>query len=120
MRTTVKKSQVLAAIDAVNEKYGYKLQIRNNDKQLSTNHYQFTLRSEKSGIPGSCYSATGRRQVSASWHAHGYFFDELFKINPEAIVWSKNNKITINQNNWEDFNVGSFVPPVYASKLSIL
>lgn len=119
MKTTAKKSQVLAAIDAVNEKYGYKLQIR-NDKQISTNRLQFTLRSEKSGIPGSCYSASGRRTVSASWHAHGFFFDELFKINPEAIVWSRGDKITIDQNNWEDFNVGSAYSPAYASDLSIL
>lgn len=118
MKTTASKSEVLMAIAAVNENNGYKIQIR-NDKQVSENRFQFTLRSEKSGIAGSCYAYSGRRTVNASWYAHGYFFDELFKINPEAIVWSRNNKITIDEGNWEDYNVGSIMNPAYASELSI-
>lgn len=119
MKTTASKLQVEMAIDAVNEKYGYKLQMR-NDKQISKNRFQFTLRSEKSGIPGSCYTHSGRRTVNASWFAHGYFFEELFKIDPDVVVWSRNNMITVDRGNWEDYNVGSIFSPVYASEQSIL
>ena len=52
----------------------------------------------------------------ACWHVHGEFFDALFSINPEAIIYSRGEKITIEEGNWIDFNVGSLMYPVDASE----
>jgi hypothetical protein len=44
----------------------------------------------------------------ACWHVHGYFFEELFKINPKAKVYSGGKKITVDEGNWEDWVISSF------------
>lgn len=119
MKTNADKQTVLAAIKAVNENHGYKLEI-SNDRQLSKNRYQFTIQSESSGISGSRYSASGRKLKSASWHAHGFLFDEIFRLDPNAVIYSLGKEITKDRGNWEDKNVGSYFYPCSFSELSIL
>lgn len=118
MKTNATQQQVEQAIRNVNEKFGYKLEI-NNSKMLSRNVLQFTIRSEKSGIPGSRHSYSGRKLVSASWHAHGYVMDEIFKLNPDCYISAMGKKLTKGFR-WEDSNVGSIMNPVYFSELSIM
>ena len=118
MKTTAKKQTVIDAIQSVNIKHGYKLTI-NNESQ-SGKWYSFTIRSEKSGIPGSIMSLSGGKSISASWHSHGYLFDEIFNIDSNAVIISRRNKITVNGGNWID--IKEFVYPcwTYMSERSIL
>ena len=85
MKTTATKSQVQQAIDNVNKKHGYKIEFNRADQ--SGKWFNFTIKS-KSGIPGARISHSGRNLASASWHAHGYLFDELLEINPDAVIHS--------------------------------
>lgn len=107
------------ALDRVNKEQGYQL-IFNRYPEKKGNFYNFTIRSKKSGIAGSRTGFTGRKLISASWHAHGYFFDEVLKMNNEAIIWSGKNKITSESGNWIDWNIGSLMYPMSYSETSIL
>jgi hypothetical protein len=50
------------------------------------------------------------------WHVHGHFFRALFLISPAAEIVSRGNRITMSSGNWQDYNVGSMIAPVYASE----
>lgn len=52
----------------------------------------------------------------ACWHVHGYFFEELFKINPETKIYSLGKKITKESGNWEDICVSEY-QGIYKSEL---
>lgn len=124
MKTTASKSQVQAAIDIVNSDYGYKLRIK-DDRQLSKNYYQFTITSD-SKIPGARMAASGRNLAAASWHAHGYLFDQLLHINPQAVIKTAFAEVYVGDGcrgivgNWQDVQVGSMFAPAMMSELSIL
>lgn len=118
MKTTATRQTVVEAINRVNEQQGYKIRLERDD--YKGKWYNFTIRSEKSGIPGSRYSHSGRRTNAASWHAHGYIFDQIFKIEPDAVIKSAGREITKDYGNWEDWNVGSMMQPVFYSETSIL
>jgi len=66
---------------------------------------------------GSRIGLSGRRLKNACWHAHGKFFESLFKVNPDAIVLALNRKITATEGNWKDIKVGSLINPYYLSEL---
>ncbi len=111
--------QLNLALKTVNDTHDYKL-IYNREPEKSGRFLNFTIRSEKSRIAGASISHSGRNSVAASWHAHGYLFDEIFNIDPDAIIKSRNNTITKDDGNWVDFNIGSMMCPMYASEGSIL
>lgn len=106
MKTTASRFEVIRAINAVNEKYGY--QLRLNTDVYKQGKYSFTLNSP-SGVPGALTAANGRNIPKASWHAHGYVFDEIFKINPDAVIWSAGRKMTKNEGNWQDWRYTSWI-----------
>lgn len=72
---------------------------------------------------GKCIQKT-RRSPNACWHVHGYFFEMLFKVNPEAKVKSgsmihegiNRGWITKDYGNWIDTNIGSQMFPLYFSE----
>lgn len=81
---------------------------------------RFTLRVKDSSGPGHRIGRhSARRMVSACWHVHGHFFEELFKVAPDAVVYSGGNGQTITKDggNWVDWNAGSILSPVPASCL---
>lgn len=53
---------------------------------------------------------------AACWHAHGVLFDALLKIVPDVIIESRRNKITKSGGNWQDFDAGSMLAPVFQSE----
>ena len=115
MKTTAKREEVLQAIKLVNEKHGYKIELKRDDQ--TGKWFNFTLKT-KSGIPGARTSWNGRNLPCASWHAHGYLFDEIFRINPKAIIESNRDKQIAFH--WNDRNIGSLMHPIYMSETSIL
>ena len=117
MKTTATKEQVLQAVSIVNNREGYQISLNRADQ--SGKWFNFTLKSP-SKVAGARISATGRNLPKASWHAHGYIFEEIFELNPDAVIWSGGNKIDANEGNWQDRNVGSIYRPCYFSETSIL
>lgn len=117
MKTTANRITVIKAIDKVNEKYGYQIEL--NRDEHKGKWYHFTIKS-KSGIPGARTSWTGRNLPCASWHAHGYVFDAIFEIEPDAVIYSLSDKITKESGNWRDKNIGSVMSPMLFSETSII
>ena len=113
MKTTATKEQVLQAIEIVNNREGYQISLNRADQ--TGKWFNFTIKSP-SKVAGARISYTGRNLPRASWHAHGYIFEEIFALNPDAIIWSSGNKIDINKGNLEDRNVGSIYRPCYFSE----
>jgi hypothetical protein len=80
------------------------------------NGIQFTLRVKDSKGPGHAIGYHhARRLTFACWHVHGYFFEALFEVNPNVVVYSRGKKITKDGGNWEDWNAGSEIYPLYMS-----
>jgi hypothetical protein len=110
-RKTTKRS-LEAALQVINEKY-YK---GNITLDAGDKTFRLGVKSSKGlgarlGMPPQY-----RRIKSACFHAHGFFFDELFKIEPEAIIWSLGKKIDRFLGNWEDINIGSIANPYFFSE----
>lgn len=112
------KGDLVRALAHINDKYAGNVEFNRLDNK------NFTLRVKDSEGPGHRlhlhYNLDGlysqRRSTSACWHVHGDFFDELFQINPEAMIYSAGRKITESAGNWEDWNIGSKMFPVYFSE----
>jgi len=83
----------------------------------------FTLRVKDSSGSGARVSNSGRKMISACWHCHGDFFDELLKQNPKSEILSLGNKRIYKDSdgatigNWEDISCGSQMYPSYMSEL---
>ena len=106
------------ALEEVSKKYGGNVQWNRSPEQKDKRgmSWQFTLRVRNSRGPGAAISSSGRHSTSACWHVHGDFFDELFNINPRAIVDARGRRITKDYGNWEDFIIGSVMQPMMASE----
>ncbi len=117
MKTTATIKELRKALLKTNKKHGYKLGFERIE-QFTKNKVLFTLKSP-SKIKGARVSHSGRNLPKASWHAHGNFFDMLFEINPNAIVTTGQKKITINEGNWQDIQIGSIMFPKLMSSTSI-
>lgn len=117
--------QLEQALVAVNEDYGYRLGF-NREPEFKGKQLHFTIQSKKSGIPGARMSATGRNMKSASWHAHGYLFERILSIAPNAVIQTAHSKIYIDKvsgefiGNWIDSDIGSMMSPCWFSATSIL
>lgn len=103
------------ALWRVNEKYDSNIRFRYL-KQISVGRYQFTLTVKDSRQPGARRSHSGRRLASACWHVHRDFFDALCDLQPNAVITAGKKKITKDAGNWEDWNIGSMMQPMYYSE----
>lgn len=117
MTTTATMQQLHQAMEILNKRYPSVA--FENIQQVNSKRVRFTLKA-KTGEPGSKRSWTGRRLPKASWHAHGYFFEALFEVAPDAVISSWGMTITAAGGNWQDYNIGSIMNPMYASECSIL
>jgi hypothetical protein len=102
------------ALSRVNLKYGNNI-VWNRKPEPIGRRFRCTLRVISSRGPGHRIGFTGRHLISACWHVHGDFFDALFDINPNIVIVSRGKEIT-RATNWEDYNVGSLLYPMYASE----
>jgi hypothetical protein len=62
------------------------------------------------------FGGNDRHVKAACWHVHGDFFEALFELEPNAIVSSAGKKVTNDEGNWQDWNVGSQMYPVQFSE----
>ena len=115
----VTTEQLTKALENVNKEQGYNLEF-NRYPEKSGNFLNFTIKSKQSGVPGARVSHSGRNLISASWHAHGYLFDEILEIQPDAIIKTVGSTVDSNGGNWKDWNCGSQFSPCFMSETSIL
>ena len=110
-----------SALRVVNKKYNGNIRF----KRLEPNGrgVNFTLTVNSSREPGHRrgfhrYDGKDPRRIAAAcWHVHGDFFDSLFEIAPNAIVRSGRDKVITNRGgNWQDWNIGSQMYPLYFSE----
>jgi hypothetical protein len=116
MKTNATIDQLKKAMELLNKVYpsvSFK-----EMEQISKNRVRFTLKA-KSKEPGARVSHSGRNLPSASWHAHGEFFDILMGIDSNLFILSNGQRIDINGGNWQDKNIGSLYSPCYFSETSI-
>jgi hypothetical protein len=107
--------QMDAAMARLNKQFHNNVEFRRLDVQ--GNKIIFTLKVKNSKGDGGAKSFRGRRTGAACWHCTGYLFVELFKINPNAKVYSsRTGWITADRGNFQDFNVGSIMEPMMASE----
>jgi hypothetical protein len=106
------------ALDIVNAKYDGNVTFKSIDGN------RFTLKVKDFKGPGhrlhTQYGFDGfigqKRSSHACWHVHGDFFDALFTVNPDAVIRAGAKKITKDAGNWEDWNIGSQMAPIYYSE----
>ena len=116
MITNATIDQLRQAMEAVNKLYDGNV-IFNRQPEPVGSRLRFTLRVKDSKGPGARRSHQGRRMSSACWHVHGHFFEELFKVNPEAYVVAGGCKrISKDGGNWQDRNIGSRMFPMFFSE----
>ena len=101
-----------AALAIVNGKYAGNITWNRFDNGRTIN---FTLTVKSSKAPGGRLGPSGRRVAAACWHVHGDFFDALFEVCPDAVIVSMGKKITKDEGNWQDQNIGSaYLPFMYS------
>jgi hypothetical protein len=128
--TNCKWEELQEALKEVNKKYDNNIRFNPDNNGCQRFTLRAKIKSERETNKGcsiSVYSMMsrysnfiGKKQNkrytgSACWHVHGDFFDALFKINQDAVIWSRGLKIDKNYGNWENYNIGSILYPVYAS-----
>lgn len=117
MITNATMQQLQAALQSVNERYDNNISFE-TIFQKSKKLVSFTLKA-KSGLKGARYSHSGRKLPKASWHVHGHLFDALFEIDETIYIKSRGRKITKEEGNWIDENIGSHYFPKMYSDTSI-
>ena len=116
MKTNTTMQNVINAVNAVNAEQNYQIEFKR--LEYAGKKVLFTLKS-KSKIPGSRISYSGRNLPAASWHAHGFIFEEIFKLDPTCYIETMGKKLFAGFS-WEDKNIGSRLSPCYFSETSIL
>jgi hypothetical protein len=108
-------SDLEVALRLVNVKYNDQV-IWNQEPTHTKQGIKFTLKVKTNKSVGHGISFSGRQMPTACWHVHGDFFEKLFQVCPNAVVFSLGRRITQHEGNWQDFNVGSQMRPMFASK----
>jgi hypothetical protein len=109
-----------ALLEINNTRYDRNIRFKKwRDEGTREKRIRFTLTVVSSRGPGARRSGTGRRIAAACWHAHGHFFEALFRINP--LAWVKVDrqgkiKITEDYGNWQDCTIGSRAMPMMFSE----
>ena len=97
----------------VNKRFGGNVRLRNYEVlNLMRTRHRLTLRVNNSRLPGAKLGPSGRHTVSACWHVHGYFFDNL---PPDTIIKALGRTIRPGDP-WEDMEIGSIMYPRYFSE----
>lgn len=110
----VTRQEILAAIRRADDTHNLTF----NRFDAKGKHYLITLRVKDSKGRFHRRGFTGRRLVSACWHAHYRFMEELYKLVPDAIIISH----VARYDNVEEFealvdgtgtkNIGSMMQPL--------
>jgi hypothetical protein len=101
MKTNASITELQKALQIMNKKQGYAIRFKRLEQ--TGKRVTFTITSD-SKIPGAKTSESGRNLAVASWHAHGFLFDELFKLRNDIYIISLGDKLTAESGNWINEN----------------
>jgi hypothetical protein len=112
--------EICDALDIVNKRYDNNIIFRRFESKgkmfiVLLKAVSVQKAGHRLGFHYNC-DGTRRKLALACWHVHGDFFDALFNINPNIYVRVSTHKITVNEGNWYDRNVGSVVDPMKFSE----
>ena len=116
MTTNTSTDNLEKALKKVNKLYGDNIKFNRFDKVGNKNRFTLKVNSTKDNKKGYKIGYSGRKVASACWHVHGDFFDALIEVDSNAVIKSLDKTIDKDGGNWQDFNVGSIVQPLYASE----
>lgn len=57
-----------------------------------------------------------RAVAAACWHVHGRFYDALWACDPNTMVEAAGRKLQGPDDNWQDWNIGSYARPLHYSE----
>ena len=114
MQTTATRQTLDAALAAVNIRYHGNV-IWNREPEIKGRRLHFTLRVKSSREAGHRLTCSGRHIPAACWHVHGRFFEEVWSIEPDAIILAGTLRMTGPADNWQDRNIGSVAFPLMYS-----
>lgn len=113
----ITRAQLDNALAQVNKKYDDNVIYKDIESLNSKGtRHRLTLRVSDSKKIGARISYYGKRLVSACWHVHGDFFDAVIDQNDQAVIRTGRMVIDQNGGNWQDFNIGSMMYPLYFSE----
>jgi hypothetical protein len=121
MKTNAKLEQLREALNFVNKSFDDNIKFKTLEQKTSK-IISFTLTVKDSKKPGGrlryqLTSKGNRKHIAAAcWHVHGYFLEYLFLNYSGIYVWSLGKKLTSNNDNWEDKNIGSYFQPLMFSE----
>ena len=128
-------SELQQALAVVNKRYGGNVEFRRLEQ--NGRGVRFTLKVRDSKGPGHRLGfpkfmgfdappdfSKRRRLPYACWHVHGDFFDALLHIQSAAVIVTsgslanplREDSITKNGGNWQDWQIGSRVAPYAMSE----
>ena len=102
------RQDIDAALDRANEQFDGNLQFNRGPDPVGR-RFRLTLRVANSKGAGAKLGFSGRRTVSACWHAHGAFFDAL----PEDATIRAGEQMIHPGDPWVDRNIGSMMQPLF-------
>jgi hypothetical protein len=110
------RSQVWECLELTNKKVGgSNLRFNREPERVSKNWIRCTIRVKDSKGKFAKRGFSGRRTCSACWHGHGYFMDTLIELGADIVKTRGGQKHVGGQ--WNDFNCGSIMNPMYASEM---
>lgn len=122
--TTIEQMQ--KALKIVNKKYENNITF--NRLEQSGNRIIATLRVKNANVKNGTvkgrklnqsylmYHCGMKSNGSACWRVHGEFFEALFSLNGSVEISSSGKFITAYAGNWQDWNIGSIMNPLYYSE----
>ena len=117
-------TQLEEALTRVNERFEGNV-VWKRSPEYYGQQIRFTLTVKSSKGPGGRLSRTGQRLCAACWHVHGYFFDALLEIEPNAVIktalQNRSGRLIYKDKsgvvgNWFDCNIGSLYYPLMYSE----
>lgn len=105
------QEEIETALKKVSKKFGNNIIFKGFTPEGK--RFRVTLKVKDSKGLGARRGITGRRMISACWHVHGHFFDAL----PKKAVIRSASFVVCPGDDWNDFNAGSTMAPVYMSEL---
>lgn len=116
------RQEMLEALTILNQKYDNNVEFVYLDWNTSRHAVQCTLRVKESHGKGARLSQSQtslgnhRHLINACWHVHGDLFETILKLNPNVVIYAEKNKIDKHGGNWQDWNIGSIMNPLYYSE----
>jgi hypothetical protein len=113
----VTRAEIIVALQVANESFDGNLMFNRYPEYLGRTRdgkprFRLTLKVANSRGMGAKLGPTGRHTVNACWHAHGKFFNAL----PEGTIIEAAGKTFTVGDDWQDWNIGSMLHPMFFSE----